>query len=87
VAAQDLPRRVRAPRPVVQVRHTPGQNLRGIHMTEDEYFASEFTDDFLNSQADAGDRLLAERNRAEATDHAIIFLKWIRSNFDKGEQK
>jgi hypothetical protein len=56
-------------------------------MTEDEYFASEFTDDFLNSQADAGDRLLAERNRAEATDHAIIFLKWIRSNFDKGEQK
>jgi len=56
-------------------------------MTEDEYFASEFTDDFLNSQADAGDRLLAERNHAEATDHAIIFLKWIRANLDKGEQK
>jgi hypothetical protein len=56
-------------------------------MTEDEYFASEFTDDFLNSQADAGDRLLAERNRMEATDHAMIFLKWIRTNIDKGEQK
>jgi hypothetical protein len=87
VVAQDLPRRVRVPRPVDQVRHTPDQNLRGVHMTEDEYFASEFTDDFLNSQANAGDRLLAERNRVAATEHAIIFLQWVRANFDKREQK
>jgi hypothetical protein len=56
-------------------------------MTEDEYFGSEFTDHFLNSQADAGDRFLAERNRVEGTDHAMIFLRWIRANLDKGEQK
>jgi len=29
-------------------------------MTEQEYFASEFTNDFLNRQADAGDLLLEE---------------------------
>ena len=29
-------------------------------ITEDEYYASEFTDDFLNRQADAGDLLLEE---------------------------
>ena len=37
-------------------------------MTEEEYLAGEFSDDFLNAQADAGDYLLDEDKIAWPAD-------------------
>ena len=61
-------------------------------MTEEEYYSGEFTDDFLNRQADAGEFYLKDkgchcvRNEAEienmtTKEYAMIFAQWIRANF------
>jgi hypothetical protein len=63
-------------------------------MTEEEYYSAEFTDEFLNTQADAGDFYLEENGyhcmRTEAEikkmvtkGYAMIFAQWIRANFQK----
>jgi hypothetical protein len=63
-------------------------------MTEEEYYSGEFTDDFLNRQAAAGEFYLKDkgyhcvRNEAESenmttNEYATIFAQWIRANFQK----
>jgi hypothetical protein len=63
-------------------------------MTEEEYYSAEFTDDFLNAQADAGELYLeencyhcmrtgAEIKKMTTEGYAMIFARWIRANFEK----
>jgi hypothetical protein len=59
-------------------------------MTEDEYFAQEFTDEFLHAQADAGDYHLEEHGyncmptheeirKIVAEGNEIINAEWLKS--------
>jgi len=63
-------------------------------MTEEEYYSAEFTDDFLNTQADAGEFYLEENGyhctptegeikKMAKKEYAMIFAQWIRANFQK----
>ena len=59
-------------------------------MTEEEYYSAEFTDDFLKTQADAGEFYLQDCMRTEAEikkmatkGYAMVFAQWIRANFQK----
>jgi hypothetical protein len=62
-------------------------------MTEEEYYSSEFTDDFLNTQAEIGEFCLEqngyngmpaqeEMHKMVKTGYAMIFAQWIRANFE-----
>lgn len=68
--------------------------LPNNHMTkEEEYYAGEFTDEFLHSQADAGDHHLQESGwsympsnkeleRMVADGEAALIIQgWIKANF------
>jgi len=59
-------------------------------MTEEEYFASEFTDEFLHAQADAGENCLEENGyncmptqeeirEMVAEGNEIIKAEWLKS--------
>jgi hypothetical protein len=50
-------------------------------MTEPDYWDSEFSDEYLNREANLGDILL---NRA-AEDFAGKFTAWIKANFQQSE--
>ena len=76
--------------------HQPKPWPKGRHrvMTEEEYYSFEFTDDFLNTQADIGESYLEENgyncmptekeiHKMVKTGYAMIFAQWIRANFEK----